>query len=135
MAVPLQRFTIARPEVSELLPALLAKLSGTPARPSPASAAAKAAAGEPDYSAPAGAPFTAEEVKVPAATYTLAGTLLVPKSGTRHPAVVMVTGSGLQTRDSRIPIPGLERYAFFRQIAERLASNGVAVLRVDDRGI
>ena len=47
----------------------------------------------------------------------------------------MITGSGLQTRDQRIPLPGLERYAPFRQIAERLASNGVAVLRVDDRGI
>jgi dipeptidyl aminopeptidase/acylaminoacyl peptidase len=47
----------------------------------------------------------------------------------------MITGSGLQTRDSRIALPGLEQYAPFKQIAERLASNGVAVLRVDDRGI
>ena len=89
-----------------------------------------------DYSAPPGAPFTAEEVKIPVATYSLAGTLLVPKSaGQPVPAVVMVTGSGLQTRDERIPLPGLEQYAPFREIAERLASNGVAVLRVDDRGI
>ena len=87
-----------------------------------------------DYSAPPGASFTAEEVTIPVATYSLAGTLLVPKTGTRHPAVVMITGSGLQTRDQRIPLPGLEQYAPFRQIAERLASNGIAVLRVDDRG-
>jgi len=61
---------------------------------------------------------------------------LLPKSGKRpFTAVVMITGSGLQTRDSRIPMPGLEQYAPFRQIAERLASNEVAVLRVDDRGI
>jgi dipeptidyl aminopeptidase/acylaminoacyl peptidase len=47
----------------------------------------------------------------------------------------MITGSGLQTRDQRIVLPGLEKYMPFRQIAERLASNGIAVLRVDDRGI
>jgi hypothetical protein len=135
LAVPGQRFTVVRPEVATSMPALLASLT-TPAPSS--SQSASAAPPAIDYSAPAGASFTAEEVAVPVAgaTYTLAGTLLVPKGGKRpYPVVVMVTGSGLQTRDSRIPIPGLERYAAFRQIAERLAGSGVAVLRVDDRGV
>jgi len=136
LAVPGQRFTVVRPEVATSMPALLASLTATPTPPSSASASASPPAI--DYSAPAGASFRAEEVMVPVAgaTYTLAGTLLVPKGGKQpYPVVVMVTGSGLQTRDSRIPIPGLERYAAFRQIAERLAGSGVAVLRVDDRGI
>jgi len=130
IAVPSQRFTASRPESAKWVSALLAGLQG--ATPSPASPAPSTI----DYSAPPGAPFTAEEVKIPVATYALAGTLLVPKSGKRpFPAVVMVTGSGLQTRDSRLALPGLEQYAPFRQIAERLAANGVAVLRVDDRGV
>jgi uncharacterized protein len=135
IALPTQGFTAARAESAKWLPALLANLSAAkPATPSskPPSSSATGI----DYSAPAGAAFTAEEVTIPVATYSLAGTLLVPKTGKRaYPAVVMITGSGLQTRDSRIPLPGLEQYAPFRQIAERLAANGVAVLRVDDRGI
>jgi dipeptidyl aminopeptidase/acylaminoacyl peptidase len=118
---------------------LLANLSSekphTPSPTTPSTTPSSSATGI-DYSAPAGAAFTAEEVTIPVATYSLAGTLLVPKTGKgAYPAVVMITGSGLQTRDSRIPLPGLEQYAPFRQIAERLAANGVAVLRVDDRGI
>jgi dienelactone hydrolase len=96
------------------------------------------AAGEPviDYSAPPSAPFTAEEVTVQAKGFTLAGTLLLPKTGHRpFPAVIMITGSGQQTRDEPIPLPGLDKYRPFRQIAESLASKGIAVLRVDDRGI
>ena len=132
VGVPAQRFAAVRPESAKWLQALMANLSNAATSPS----STKPAATTIDYSAPAGAPFTAEEVTIPVASYSLAGTLLVPKSGKRaFPAVVMITGSGLQTRDQRIPLPGLENYAPFRQIAERLASKGVAVLRVDDRGI
>src|SRR5215831_6429600 len=88
-----------------------------------------------DYSAPPGAPFTAEEVTIQAKGYTLAGTLLLPKSAKRPlPAVITITGSGIQTRDEPLPIQGLEKYRPMRQIAEALASQGIAVLRVDDRG-
>jgi dienelactone hydrolase len=89
-----------------------------------------------DYSAPPNAPFTAEEVTVKAKGFTLSGTLLLPKSGARpFPAVITITGSGQETRDEPIPIPGLEKYRPMRQIAETLASRGIAVLRVDDRGV
>ena len=78
----------------------------------------------------------AEEVTIRANGYTLAGTLLLPRGARgRVPAAVMITGSGPQTRDSELRMPGLENYRPFRQIAERLASRGIAVLRVDDRGI
>lgn len=89
-----------------------------------------------DYSAPAGASFTAEEVTVAVKDFKLAGTLLLPKSCARPcPAVVTITGSGQETRDEPIPIPGLEKYRPMRQIAEALAARGIAVLRVDDRGV
>lgn len=89
-----------------------------------------------DYSAPPNARFTAEEVTIKANGYTLAGTLLLPKNTKgRVPAVLTITGSGQQTRDEPVPFPGLEKYGLFRQIAEALASRGMAVLRVDDRGV
>jgi dienelactone hydrolase len=90
---------------------------------------------KPDYSAPADAPYIAEEVvvKTPAG-HTLAGTLTLPKSASRtHPvsAIVTVTGSGPQDRDEDI---GLQGFRPFRQIADSLARHEIAVLRMDDRG-
>ena len=89
-----------------------------------------------DYSAPANAPFTAEEVTIPAKGYTLAGTLLMPKNRKgKLPVVLTITGSGQQPRDEPVPFTGLEKYGIMRQIAEALAARGIAVLRVDDRGV
>lgn len=93
-----------------------------------------APAERPDYSAPADAPYTAEDVTIPTpAGHTLAGTLTLPKDAAgRVPAVVLISGSGSQDRDAATPaIPG---YRFFRQIADSLGRRGIAVLRVDDRG-
>ncbi|MCA1625138.1 MAG: alpha/beta fold hydrolase [Acidobacteria bacterium] len=80
--------------------------------------------------------FSDEEIVIRMNGYQLAGTLSLP-SGVRRPvpAVILITGSGQQTRDEAIPIPGLENYRPFRQIAEHLAARGIAVLRVDDRGM
>lgn len=123
-AVPLQNFAAVREEYSSFVPSFKAILS------------AKMKEAGFDYTAPAGAPFTAEEVTVQAKGFTLAGTLLVPKTGKPpYPAVITITGSGQQTRDEYLPLPGLEKYRPFRQIAEALASHGIAVLRVDDRGV
>lgn len=84
----------------------------------------------------ANAAFTSEEVTVNAKGFTLAGTLLLPKTAARpFPAVITITGSGQQTRDEPVPFPGLEKYGLMRQVAETLASRGIAVLRVDDRGV
>ena len=90
---------------------------------------------KPDYSAPADAPYTAENVVVTTpAGHTLAGTLTLPKSASRSKrvgAIVTVTGSGPQDRDEAIGLPGFQP---FRQIADTLARRGIAVLRMDDRG-
>jgi len=123
-AVPLQNFAAVREEYSNFIPSFKAILS------------AKMKETEVDYAAPAAANFTAEEVTVEAKGFTLAGTLLMPKTGKApFPAVITITGSGQQTRDEYLPLPGLEKYRPFRQIAEALASRGIAVLRVDDRGV
>jgi dienelactone hydrolase len=93
----------------------------------------------PVYSAPPGAVYTAEEVRVPvspvaADTFSLGCTLTIPKSGKRPlPAIVTITGSGSQSRDEDL-WPVVTGYAPFRQIAERVAKEGIATLRCDDRG-
>ncbi len=90
---------------------------------------------KPDYSAPPGANYTAEDVlvKTPGG-FTLAGTLTLPKGASRTKpvaAIVTITGSGPEDRDENIGLPG---YKPFRQIAEALAGRNIAVLRMDDRG-
>jgi len=88
----------------------------------------------PDYSAPPGATYTAVDVTIPTpAGFTLAGTLTMPGNGRGPvPAMVTITGSGLQDRDEAIPL--VRGYRLFRQVADTLARHGVAVLRMDDRG-
>ncbi len=87
-----------------------------------------------DYSAPANAPYTAEQVSIPTPRgYTLAATLTRPKGVARVPVVITISGSGPQERDSRLaPVRG---YAIFREVADTLGKRGIAVLRYDDRGV
>lgn len=94
-----------------------------------------APATSPDYSAPPGAPYTAEDVTVPVEPgVVLAGTLTLPRHRpSRLPAVVTVSGSGPQDRDSFVDIA--EGWRPFWQLAEALAARGIAVLRFDDRGV
>lgn len=91
--------------------------------------------GRPNYDAPAGAPYTAEHVTVKTpAGHTLAGTLTKPTSASgKLPAVVTITGSGQQDRDEYIAVAG--GFRLFRQVADTLSRRGIAVLRLDDRGI
>ena len=60
----------------------------------------------------------------------LAGTLTFPVSKSKFPAVVLVSGSGQQNRDEEVG-----RHKPFWIIADYLTRNGIAVLRIDDRGI
>lgn len=89
------------------------------------------------YAAPAGAPYTAEEVRVPTpGGFALAGTLTLPAGagpGARAPVVVTITGSGPQDRDGGMAV--LPGYRPFAQFADTLARRGIGVLRLDDRGV
>ena len=60
----------------------------------------------------------------------LAGTLTLPKEGDHFPAVVLITGSGAQDRDE-----SLMGHKPFLVIADFLTRQGIAVLRLDDRGV
>ncbi|HEY4303818.1 MAG TPA: alpha/beta fold hydrolase [Gemmatimonadaceae bacterium] len=88
-----------------------------------------------DYSAPAGAPYTAEDVMVRTkAGLRLSGTLTLPSPRRgRVAAVVTITGSGPEDRDEQSP--QLPAYRPFRQITDTLGRRGIAVLRLDDRGM
>lgn len=89
---------------------------------------------KPDYSAPAGAPYTAEEVMFAGpGGIRLGGTLTKPRGTGSFPAVITISGSGQQDRDEFIPLAGGVR--LFRAIADTLSRRGIAVLRVDDRGV
>lgn len=75
-------------------------------------------------------PYRSEEVTVNSAPgVTLAGTLTLPEGKGPFPAVVMITGSGAQDRDETIL-----GHKPFAVIADRMTRDGIAVLRVDDRG-
>ena len=101
----------------------------------PLTAQGRGTAAKPDYSAPPGAPYTAEAVTVTTPMgHTLAGTLTLPKTASRTRkvgAIVTITGSGPQDRDESL---GFGDYRPFRQYADSLARRGIATLRMDDRG-
>lgn len=67
--------------------------------------------------------YREEEVSFSNGAVKLTGTLLIPTSPGRHPAVVFVHGSGPEGRFAS------------RFLAEHLASNGVAALIFDKRGV
>lgn len=77
-------------------------------------------------------PYLSEEVEYtnPKSGFKLAGTITIPKDAQACPTVVMITGSGAQDRDETI-----FGHKPFSVIADYLTRNGIAVLRVDDRGV
>lgn len=77
-------------------------------------------------------PYATEDVvvKCPQGGHTLAGTLSMPTDGQHLTAAILITGSGGQDRDESIL-----GHKPFAVIADYLTQNGIAVLRLDDRGI
>ena len=75
-------------------------------------------------------PYSCEEVSFTNGSATLRGTLTLPEGYTEQtPALIMVTGSGLQNRDEEI-----FAHKPFAVIADALSRAGIATLRYDDRG-
>lgn len=77
-------------------------------------------------------PYDEREVSYPnsAAGITLAGTLTLPREKGPFPAVLLITGSGAQDRNETV-----FGHKPFLVLADYLTRRGIAVLRVDDRGI
>lgn len=76
-------------------------------------------------------PYLEEDVSYfnPEGKDTLAGTLTLPKEGGPFTAVLLITGSGPQDRDEAV-----FGHKPFLLLADYLTQQGIAVLRVDDRG-
>lgn len=76
-------------------------------------------------------PYSSEEVTYEneKAGIKLSGTITVPTADGKVPAVLLLSGSGQQGRDQDIG-----GHKPFWVIADYLSRNGIAVLRVDDRG-
>ncbi len=77
-------------------------------------------------------PYKSEEVSFENETTGMkyAGTLTLPDSGGPFPAVILITGSGAHNRNEEV-----FGHKPFLVIADYLTRRGIAVLRVDDRGI
>lgn len=75
-------------------------------------------------------PYQIEEVAFQNGSVSLAGTLTLPQGDGPFPAVLLITGSGLQDRDESV-----FGHKPFWVIADHLSRAGIAVLRVDDPGI
>lgn len=75
-------------------------------------------------------PYRTENVNLKNGDVGLAGTLSLPEKKGNYPAVVMITGSGPQTRDEEV-----FDFPIFKVIADHLTKKGIAVLRLDDRGV
>ena len=77
-------------------------------------------------------PYSSTDVSFPntRAGIELAGTITTPEGAGPHPAVVLISGSGPQNRNST-----LSGHDIFWVLADHLTRNGIAVLRYDDRGV
>lgn len=85
----------------------------------------------PPYSGPPDGAYTASEAKIATPEgQTLAGTLSSPRANGRVPAAILITGLGPAERNGGAP-PWMP----LRDIADAITRQGMAVLRVDDRGI
>lgn len=78
-----------------------------------------------------GQQFTTEEAEFVNAkdTVTLAATLTIPVDINYPPVAILISGSGQTDRDETI-----FQHKIFKDLAEHLSANGVAVIRYDDRG-
>ncbi len=75
-------------------------------------------------------PYDAEEVEYTARDVKIAGTLTLPPGEGKVPAALLISGSGALNRDLE-----LAGHKPFLVLADHLTRLGIAVLRVDDRGI
>lgn len=77
-------------------------------------------------------PYDEEEVSYRNTTdnIKLSGTLTLPRGEGKYPVVLLISGSGSQDRDSTVA-----GHRPFLVLSDYLTRRGIAVLRVDDRGV
>lgn len=73
--------------------------------------------------------FTEENISITVDSLTIAGTLVLPDTLQSESLVVLISGSGSQTRNSLVA-----GFGVFEEMAEQLAIQGISTFRYDDRG-
>jgi dipeptidyl aminopeptidase/acylaminoacyl peptidase len=75
--------------------------------------------------------FSAIEMEIPFKNQDLdfSGTLTLPDTLNKYPLIILITGSGPQTRDEEV-----FGFKVFKVLSDSLVSHGFAVYRYDDRG-
>ena len=79
-------------------------------------------------------PASADTVRVTVPVGTLLGTLQLPEGRAPFPVVLFISGSGPTDRDGNSAMLGGKNESL-RQLAESLATRGIASLRYDKRGV
>lgn len=72
----------------------------------------------------------ADSVTYSKGTITYGATLSYPQKSGLVPAIILISGTGPQNRDGE-----MANFKFFKDLASYFNSIGIAVLRVDDRGV
>ncbi len=129
--LPAARLLAARLLTAGLLAAMPAAAEPAGAQPpapalAPAAAPAPARPQEPRLPYP----YVVREVGYQSGTIHLAGSLTLPAGPGPFVAAVLISGSGAQNRDEE-----MFGHRPFLILADRLTRAGIAVLRVDDRGV
>lgn len=75
-------------------------------------------------------PFKTDSLTYTKGKITYGATLSYPQKTGKVPAIILISGTGPQNRDGE-----MAKFKFFKEIADYFNSKGVAVLRVDDRGV
>lgn len=75
-------------------------------------------------------PYVEKDVRFTDGAVKLAGTLTIPQGKGPFPAVVLIAGSGANTRDETV-----FNHPIFLVLADHLTRHGIAVLRFDKRGV
>lgn len=78
--------------------------------------------------------YISQDTTFKSGTLKLAGTVTVPKDkGKKFPACIIISGSGPQDRDGKVPDLGFS--VQYKAIAHTLSNSGILVLRYDERGV
>lgn len=75
-------------------------------------------------------PNNEQDYIIPNGDLVIGGTLTLPKAPVKGPLLIMISGSGVQDRDSNI-----FDFKIFAVLAQHLAAQGIPSFRYDDRGI
>lgn len=77
--------------------------------------------------------YNSEELVIQHDSIAIGGTLTWPKDESSDNLVIMLSGSGAQDRDERLP--GVTSFKPFAELADSLTTHGIATFRYDDRGV